>query len=66
MSTTYDSWIQKIPTTQRRRFHLIGSTQVFVEVGRYNAGGSLPALVGISICGRFRTQSRVCDVVFMS
>lgn len=46
-------------------FKLIGHTTVFRETLQYLAEGSIPTIVGVSLCGRFRTCARIIDVDFV-
>lgn len=44
-------------------FKLIGHGKVFRVVKTYQAAGFIPAVVGVSLCGRFKTTARIADIV---
>ena len=48
-----------------RKFRLIGRAAVFVVAKEYLAAGFIPALVGITEDGRYKTQPRVVDVEWL-
>jgi hypothetical protein len=45
------------------RFRLISNTCAFRVVSTYLAAGRIPCVVGISLCGHYRTQARVADIL---
>lgn len=49
------------------RYRLIGNTTVFVATNvKSILGGTIPVVHGTSICGKFRTSSRVEDTAAVS
>jgi hypothetical protein len=46
-------------------FRLIGRANEFVATTTYLAAGSIPAVKGVTTCGRFWTAARIADVVVL-
>lgn len=48
-----------------KQFRTVGCTRVYNIVARVMVLGFIPAVVGHSVDGKYRTEARIADVIFV-